>query len=627
MRQLLRRPRRTPPTTTPLGSADRRLPPLRVLAALLAGLVLLLASPSAARAEGEDWRITRYDVTAETGSDGTTRVTTELDFDFGTEQGHGPQLLQPIRQRIEDDPDHWRSMPITEVSATSPSGAPAQVSTGVESGVMAIRVGDEDVEVEGVQTYRVTWVQQGLVNPQATGSGLDELSWNVISRWDVPIEDVTVTVRGPAEVEQVACFAGEPGAPTPCGSAVEEGTTSTFTDDGISTEEGLTVVTGWPAGTVDAPVLLTERRHLGNTFTATPLTIGGGVLLAGLGALLALLLGRRGRDERFVGLTPGLSPLAGTEGTTTSGGSRGPVAVRFTPPDDAGPAEVGTVQDEVVHTADVTAALVDLAVRGHLRIVDTRAPEDTDGSPSWRLERLGGGGELADYEQVLLDGLFASSDEVDLDGLVFAPVLARTQTSLYRRVTERGWFRADPRSVRHRWAAVAAVVLVAGVVLTIVLALTVGAGIIGLGLVVAGVVGLALTSRAPARTAAGSALLEQSLGFKLYLSTAEADQIRLEEAEQVFSRYLPYAIAFGVAGHWTGVFADLAAHGHDLDAPTWYAGAHPFLFTGPVFGDQISSFSSAVDSAVTASTSGSGGGSGFSGGVGGGVGGGGGGGW
>lgn len=618
----LHRPRRTDP-----GPSAR--PLLRGPVLVLVGFLLLVTSPATARAEdqGEDWRVTRYDVTAETARDGTTRVTTELDFDFGTDRGHGPELVQPVRQEIEDDPDHWRSMPITEVDATSPSGAPAQVATEVESGAMRIRVGDADVEVEGVQTYRVTWVQQGLVNPEALGSGLDELAWNVLSEWQVPVEDVSVTVRGPGEVQQVACFAGEPGATTPCGSALEEGATSTFTDDGIGTEEGLTVVTGWPAGTVTTPVLLTERRHLGNTFAATPLTVGGGVLVAGLGALLAALLARRGRDERFVGLTPGLSPVAGTDGATATGGSRGPVAVRFTPPDGAGPAEVGTVQDEVAHTADVTAALVDLAVRGHLRIIDTRPADEPDGSPTWRLERLAGEDELAGYEQVLLDGVFAAGDEVDLDGLYFAPVLAQTQTALYRRVTERGWFRADPRAVRHRWGAGAALVLLAGVALTAVLALTVGAGIVGLGLVLAGVVGLALTGRAPARTASGSALLEQALGFKLYLSTAEADQIRLEEAEQVFSRYLPYAIAFGVTRHWTGVFAELAARGHALDAPTWYAGAHPFVFTGPVFGDQISSFSSAVGTAVTSSTTGSGGGSGFSAGVGGGVGGGGGGGW
>ena len=48
------------------------------------------------------------------------------------------------------------------------------------------------------------------------------------------------------------------------------------------------------------------------------------------------------------------------------------------------------------------------------------------------------------------------------------------------------------------------------------------------------------------------------MGFKKYLETAEADQIKFEEAADIFSRYLPYAIAFGVADHWAKVFGDVA---------------------------------------------------------------------
>ena len=60
------------------------------------------------------------------------------------------------------------------------------------------------------------------------------------------------------------------------------------------------------------------------------------------------------------------------------------------------------------------------------------------------------------------------------------------------------------------------------------------------------------------RTAEGSAVLAQSEGFKQYLETAEADQIRFEEAQDVFSRYLPYAIVFGVADRWAAAFEEVA---------------------------------------------------------------------
>ena len=78
------------------------------------------------------------------------------------------------------------------------------------------------------------------------------------------------------------------------------------------------------------------------------------------------------------------------------------------------------------------------------------------------------------------------------------------------------------------------------------------------GCVAAGGIVLFLGRKMAARTAEGSAVLAQSEGFKQYLVTAEASQIRWEEAQDVFSRYLPYAIVFGVADRWAGTFQQVA---------------------------------------------------------------------
>jgi uncharacterized membrane protein len=122
-------------------------------------------------------------------------------------------------------------------------------------------------------------------------------------------------------------------------------------------------------------------------------------------------------------------------------------------------------------------------------------------------------------------------------------------------------------------------------------------------------------------------VLAQILGFKTYLGTAEADQLRFEDGEDIFSRYLPYAIAFGVAERWAKVFADLTAQGRGIPEHTWYVGAHYGLFAagGSGFSESLGAFSQSATSSMTSATYGtSGGSSGFSGG---GVGGGGGGGW
>jgi hypothetical protein len=98
-------------------------------------------------------------------------------------------------------------------------------------------------------------------------------------------------------------------------------------------------------------------------------------------------------------------------------------------------------------------------------------------------------------------------------------------------------------------------------------------GLVGLGLLVPAIVMAAKTGDAPSRTATGSAVAAQAEGFRRYLSVAEGDQLRFEEDQDLFSRYLPFAIAFGVTERWTRVFQDLAARGYAVAEPTWYVGA------------------------------------------------------
>ena len=121
-------------------------------------------------------------------------------------------------------------------------------------------------------------------------------------------------------------------------------------------------------------------------------------------------------------------------------------------------------------------------------------------------------------------------------------------------------------------------------------------------------------------------MLAQARGFELYLRTAEADQIKFEEGIDVFSRYLPYAIMFGVAERWTKVFEQLAAEGrYTFDTP-WYVGyGYGYGFSAHSFASSMDNLASTMSSSMQHATAATSGGSGFSGG--GGFGGGGGGGW
>ena len=141
----------------------------------------------------------------------------------------------------------------------------------------------------------------------------------------------------------------------------------------------------------------------------------------------------------------------------------------------------------------------------------------------------------------------------------FAARLKKVQTALYEDVTRAGWFSGRPDKVRGRWQDGGVVLAVAGGWLTYLLAQRLHWAPVGIALILVGLVLLAMARRMPARTARGSAVLAQARGFREYVRTAEAHQLRYEEAQDVFSRYLPYAVVFGETEHWVKVFGPLAA--------------------------------------------------------------------
>lgn len=152
-----------------------------------------------------------------------------------------------------------------------------------------------------------------------------------------------------------------------------------------------------------------------------------------------------------------------------------------------------------------------------------------------------------------------------------------------------------------------------------------------------------------APTAAGRAIMDRIDGFRLYLSTAEQERLEAVTSKAfasqassspqprtlaLFERFLPYAVALGVANAWADQFQDLieAASVTEPDGsthtyhPAWYHGSSWSPATvGAAAAGLGAAMTSAVAAAATSPSSGSGGGGGGS--SGGGGGGGGGGGW
>ncbi|GAA4434259.1 hypothetical protein GCM10023169_41660 [Georgenia halophila] len=625
---------------------------LALAALLLVGLAAgVLTAPPAGADEDAVGRISRMDITADLAAEGgEARVVLNLELDLGSEEAHGPYLVLAELQEIVGDPNHYRRLDVRDISASSET-APDDLRVEREDGAVQVYIGDEDTEITGAHTYRVEYTITGLINPDVDGT--DELYWNVIAPggFEIPIDDVTVAVTGPATPTAGACYVGSTGSDRECASLTTTGDTVEAAQPQLDDGEGLSLVVGWPAGTfTGAEPELVHRYTASNVLQLTPLTgsVTGLALVAGIGAVV---LGARirGRDRAYLGLTPGLAPRPGEE-ARTGPASRGPATVRFTPPDGVRPGEVGTLADEVAHRHDVTATIVDLAVRGYLRVEEVADSEeaadegdqDTDADTStdtdtaagtgtgtddgeateWRLVRLRTDTDgLEPYEAALLDRLFAEHDAPTLSDLGedLSTTLTSATADLYRTVTERGWFRAAPQKVRTRWVLRGLAILALGLVAVPVLWLTQTPVVLAVAPVGVGIAVMIGSAAMPARTAAGTAVLAQALGFREYLATAEAEQIRFEEGADVFSRYLPWAIVFGLADRWAQIVSDAAAQGRPVPEPGWYVGLHgAALWSG---GDRFSSSVGAFTAAATTASTGAGGSSGFSGSVGGGVGG------
>ena len=584
---------------------------------------LLLPTPAAQADDGE--RITAYDVVLTIARDGGLTVREDITYDFGVNERHG--VFRTIPVRVPYDTDNDRIYDVSDLAVTSPSGAPDEVDESESGGTLTVRIGDPDTTITGTHRYVLTYRVKGALN---SFPDHDELYWNAIgSEWSVPIGAARVRVEAPGDVERFACFSGPVGSTLPCTTAAPAGRAAVeFTDD-LDTYEALTVVVGLPSGTVrDAGPALEERWTLRKALTPTPLTgtLAALVLLPGL-AGLAWLLNARGRDRRYAGLTPGVVAAEGAaEEPAPLVGD--PVAVQFAPPEGLRPGQIGTLLDEQANVLDVTATIVDLAVRGFLRI-EEQPRRHWFSSRDWVLVKLAGTGELLPYERLLYDSLFQDADaegRVRLSSLKkrFAARLAKVQTALYEDVTSAGWFRGRPDKVRGGWQAAGFVLTFGGGWLTFGLSRFLHWAPVGIAVTLLGGVLFLLGRRMPARTARGSAVLAQARGFREYIRTAEAEQLRFEEGQDLFSRYLPYAVVFGQADRWVRVFGPLAAASASGGlAPAWYAG--PTGWDADSFSDSLDGFTSATAGTLASSASSSGG-SGFSGGSSGGGGGGGGGG-
>ena len=570
-----------------------------LLAVGLAVMALgLWAAPALA---DEGWVIQRFasDITVQ--KDASLHITEAIDVDFGSLQKHGIFRTIPVRYQWDDT--HLRVYQLQVRSVTDGSEKSVRYETSDQGGSKVIKIGDPNRTVSGRQTYRITYDVSGAMNPFPDH---DELFWNVNGGlWDVRAQAVTATVHAPAAPQQATCYQGAAGSDEVCRFTITSSGADFAATRPLAPRGQLTIVASLAKGVVaePRPIIARDGDNLLAYFEPQPLWLALAVFaLAGGLAFLYWRWYTVGRDAR----------------------ERETIVPEYEPPDKIRPAQLGVILDESADTKDVTATIVDLAVRGYLTIAEEPQPW-IFAKKDWTLHATGKTLQLLPYEEIVYGGLFKDGADVKVSELRthFISSLRSAEDELYRDSADRKWFATRPDRVRQGYAGVSVLAIIAGVGITWLLGKTLGAGLVGVAVVLVGIVALAVARIMPAKTAAGAELLRRSLGFRQYMEVAEKERQRFAERENICSEYLPYAIVFGCVEKWARAFKDI-----DMSAQTssWYVGSGPF--NAGILSSSLMGFSSNLGSAIS-STPGSSGGSGFSGGggAGGGGGGGGGGSW
>lgn len=565
---------------------------LRAVSCLCLAAAVVSAFPAPAAAQGRSWHLQSFRSEIRVRTDGGIEVEEVLRPSFrGSYDGIRREI--PVEYRTPAGLE--RDLDVEVRSVTDGDGQPLRYETDRDGGHLGVRIWIPDA-TDATRTVSLRYRVDRAIRFR---EDYEELYWNVTgTEWAVPIDSASATVVLPdgATGVRTQSYTGPFGSRSSDAGVRRDGDRIHF-EAGSRLEygEGLTAAVAWDPGLVSRPGI-GER-------VARALADNGILLLPLLAAGVMFGLWREhGKDP-----------------------DPGSVAPRYEPPEGLTPAEVGVVIDDHPDLRDVTATMVDLAVRGYLSIEATEESRllGLSSEREYVLHRERPPAEWSDlreHERRVLEALFEGGREsVELSELEneFYEHLDDIRDGIFAGLMDRRLYSRRPDRVRQLYLAGA--VVSAGVLLA--LGLGVGdvlsvapfpatAAALGTGLVIAG-----FGWYMPARTRAGTEVYGQVLGFEEFLERVEEDRFRrMITGPEMFEAFLPHAMALGVEKKWAGAFEEIYRR-----PPDWYHDGAPTGFHAGVLAADLGRLSSRAGTAMSSRPRSSGGssfsgGGGFSGG-------------
>jgi hypothetical protein len=489
--------------------------------------------------------------------------------------------------------------PLKVLSVTDDSGKDWEYKTTKKGNIINIRIGDPKKYVEGIQTYVITYTVENAI---LFFDDHDELYWNVTGNyWWAPVQkasaQVTLSAKNMSRKLWAACYTGTLGSrEAQCGYETSQNIADFFTRKSLASHEGFTIAFGWDKGLVSPPSAW--KKFLWEV----DLKENWVFLLPFVSLIFMVNLWRaKGRDPRV----------------------REAVTVRYEPPKynnvPLTPGEAGTLIDEKLDSRDITSTIVGLAVKGYIKIEESKTEGLIFDSTDFYLAKVKAPDDnLSPFEKILMSKIFTT----EMPGRMvsdmknqFYKELDLLKNTLYGELISKKYFLVGPEKVRRVY--VTAGIFLA-VLCSIVFVLLTSPGKGWVAGVLTGLPVLAFSKAMPAKTKSGASAYMDVLGFQEFMSRAEKDQLERMGDKNLFSKFLPYAIALNVVDNWAKAF-----EGIFQEPPQWYVShAGMRTFSPYHFSRSITSAASSLASAMYSAPRGSGisggggggGGGGFSGG-------------
>jgi uncharacterized membrane protein len=572
-------------------------------------LASVLAFTLAGAAAARQLVIQKFDAQILINADGTIDVTENITAQFIGSNWHGLYRTIPVEYTTPQGLNY--SLFLRVLSVTDSNGQKLKYEEGHEGRNERLKIYVPDAD-DSTQTIALTYRISDAIS---FFDDHDELYWNVTGTdWDVPLNSVTAHIVLPSGVTglRAVAYTGVFGARGQSSDVqIKDNMVEIATARPLGFHEGLTAVVGFDKGFVHPPSAASKIfRFLASNWPF--------VIPIGAFAVMFYLYWTRGRDPE-----------------------QGSITVQYDPPDNLTPGECGTLVDNEASMRDITATLVDLAVKGYITIEQKDESHllglSHSKSYAFHLKKPPAAwAQARPHEQAMLMALFdgGATPDVRLADLQnhFYTNLPGIRDRIFDALMGDGYYLHRPDTVRQAYVGsgiVTAILLLVGSTW-----LSEQTGVPQLTWIIAGILsGIVICVFGwfmPARTISGWRTLKKLLGFEDFLGRVQKDQIdRLEKSPELFEKYLPYAMALHVEKKWVQAFSGIA-----LQPPQWYQGPYGSGFVPYLFVSDLNLMSMQTGNVLASSPRSSGsfgglGGSGFGGGggVGGGFGGGGGGGF